>query len=762
MKEKVLKTTIIQMIGVVMAQCILISYNPIGIAFFAASYALSAYRWVTFPVMLLSMSTVFGIIDLSKYAMIMLVIIACYGLLEIKKKKVSSIFLAILTGVSIFVLELTDTLMTPLDLQKIILNFFVGILAAGLTLIFYKAIEAIQSVKRNSILKNEEMISIAIVIGLIMYYITGLQILPSGISEAVIYFVILYFGYRYGAGMGAIIGSACGIVLSIAQGSLEILGIMCALGILVGTFRELGKAGSVIAFCCGVISASYLFNGLGLELDQIKGVIISSAVFVLLPRRVLYKQEKGYATEPMSEDIHNSDNYGLTSIAESFNKLASSFSNLPAKRTSLRKSDVEDVFEEVSNNFCRNCEKCTYCWNDTANKTYEETKTLLRIAENGNAICIEDIPKSFMEKCSNTSAFISEINHLFDRARLNLIWYNKLVESREAVAGQLKEVAVIIEDYSKNVYNFVSLESEQEELIRHKLRAHRIVMKKIVMIERKNHIREIIITAKTERGGCVTAKDMAKILGDIIGKNLKTMKDCKKLVSNEYSTYNIIEDTNFYVMHGTARKMNDDEKVSGDNFAIMDFGLGQMLASLSDGMGSGLCAYKDSETVIELLEQLLESGFSEEVSLKLINSVMLLNTNSESPATLDMAIIDLYSGLCDFIKLGAASTFIKRGNWVESLKSTTLPVGVLNNIDIESVNKKLYNGDFIIMVSDGITDTVSGEDKEREISKIIMDIESKNPNEIANHILEKTLINSEGVYNDDMTVLVIGLWEKCA
>lgn len=762
MKQKIFKTAIIQMIGVIMAQSLVLSYNPIGIAFFAASYALMEYRWITFPLMLISMATVMSILDLSKYAMVMLVIIACYGLFEFKKKKISQYFLAILAGTAVFLMEFSDSLMVPLDQNKVLMSFFVGILAGTLTLVFYKAIETIKNMKRGAVLKNEEMISVASVLGIVLYYLSGLDLLPAGVSEMAIYFCILYFGYRYGAGMGAIVGSACGIALGIGQQNIEIVGIMCLLGILSGTFRELGKIGSVVAFCCGLLLAYTLFSGNGIEVNQFKGLIASSVIFLLLPRRVIYRHEKDYGPEDPAPDLSLYNNGRLSSMAESFGKLSSTFSNLPTKKTGLSKTELSDVFDEVSSNFCRSCENCEHCWKESAYKTFEETKPLLKIAENGNAISIEDIPGSFKQRCIKINSFVSEVNHLFERARLNLIWYNKLVESREAVAGQLKEVAGIIEDYSKNIYNFVFLEKEKEEYIRNKLKANRIIMKKIVVLERKNHIKEIVITAKTERGECVTAKDMANILGSLLNKNLKPMKDCKKLVNNEFSTFNISEDTNFYVMHGMAKRNNGEEEVSGDNFAILDFGQGQMLASLSDGMGSGIYAYKDSETVIELLEQLLESGFSEEVSLKLINSVMLLNSNAETPATLDMAVMDLYSGICDFIKLGAATTFIKRGSWVEAIKSTTLPVGVVNQIDIESLSKKLYNGDFIIMVSDGITDAVSGEDKEKEISRIIMDIESKNPNEVANGILEKTIENSSGAHEDDMTVLVIGLWEKCA
>ena len=91
-------------------------------------------------------------------------------------------------------------------------------------------------------------------------------------------------------------------------------------------------------------------------------------------------------------------------------------------------------------------------------------------------------------------------------------------------------------------------------------------------------------------------------------------------------------------------------------------------------MGCGTSACIESETVIELLEQLLDSGFDPDCALKMINSVMVMNSLDEHPATLDYGIIDLHSGMCDLVKIGAAATFVKRGKWVETIKSTSMPL----------------------------------------------------------------------------------------
>lgn len=167
-----------------------------------------------------------------------------------------------------------------------------------------------------------------------------------------------------------------------------------------------------------------------------------------------------------------------------------------------------------------------------------------------------------------------------------------------------------------------------------------------------------------------------------------------------------------------------------------------------------------SEMVVDLLEQLLESGFCESTALKLVNSVLLTGNQWQEPAAVDMALIDRYSGICRFLKMGAACTYIKRGNWVECIKSTSLPMGVFGEVDVETITKKLYNGDFVIMISDGIVDSLNCEDKEETIGRIIMDISTSSPREMAVQILSRSLVLSDGIPKDDMTVICTGVWDK--
>jgi stage II sporulation protein E len=182
--------------------------------------------------------------------------------------------------------------------------------------------------------------------------------------------------------------------------------------------------------------------------------------------------------------------------------------------------------------------------------------------------------------------------------------------------------------------------------------------------------------------------------------------------------------------------------------------------TLSDGMGTGEAACEESESVVELLEQFIEAGFRKESAIKLINSILVLKSEEQTFSTIDLSVINLYTGECDFIKIGASTTFIKRNNRVETISSTTLPVGVLNQVDYEAITKKLYDGDFVIMVTDGVIDCIPGNEKERFLEEFILDLRMNNPKEVANAVLNQALELNQWVPKDDMTVLVAGFWKK--
>ena len=270
---------------------------------------------------------------------------------------------------------------------------------------------------------------------------------------------------------------------------------------------------------------------------------------------------------------------------------------------------------------------------------------------------------------------------------------------------------------------------------------------------------EIHVTARSMKRQKVTVKEVVRAVTETTGRKFVLPGDSAQMIGQEYMTIVCMEGPVFYTMQGTARIGKGCAQISGDNFTLMEMPGGRQVAALSDGMGSGEEACRESTLVIELLEELLSAGFPEKTAIQMINTTLVMGREEIHYSTVDMSVFDLYSGECEFIKAGASSTFIRRKDSVEHLSSTSLPIGVMNSIEIDSVKRKLCDGDFVIMVTDGVLDALPVGEQDILLETIIQGSAISNPKEMAHHVLEQVLNWTGKEPEDDMTVLAIGIWE---
>lgn len=187
---------------------------------------------------------------------------------------------------------------------------------------------------------------------------------------------------------------------------------------------------------------------------------------------------------------------------------------------------------------------------------------------------------------------------------------------------------------------------------------------------------------------------------------------------------------------------------------------GKKGAALSDGMGSGEAACKESTMVVEMLEELLEAGFPVKTAIQIMNTALVIGRDDVRFSTIDVSLFDLYSGTCEFVKAGASATFIKKKEGVERISSATLPIGVIQEIDIDVEKRELESGDFVIMVTDGVMDALPTGEQETLMETFILEAAINNPKELAHHLLGRVLEWTGELPLDDMTILVIGIWKR--
>lgn len=206
---------------------------------------------------------------------------------------------------------------------------------------------------------------------------------------------------------------------------------------------------------------------------------------------------------------------------------------------------------------------------------------------------------------------------------------------------------------------------------------------------------------------------------------------------------------------GYASCARDQDFTCGDSFLAAPLGQGKYLLVLSDGMGAGYEARKESRTAVELLRDLLVAGFPQELALRLVNLVLLLRSPLESFATLDVAVLDLIQGCGTFTKLGACPTFLLRDTQVLTIKPQSLPIGILEDIPVEAVEEELLPGDVLVMVSDGVLEAHRElEEKDKWFVAALRRVSDCHPQELAERLLKQAVALTGGHPVDDMSVAV--------
>ena len=665
MKENIIRKIGVQMMGVAAALCTVGNYNPVGFAYFAALYMEKGQRIFAFPVIFAVIAAAMPAIPAIKYLLAMMTYALAMGFLEARNGSVKRSTAGILAVFCLLSIQCAGALMIREPRYELLAGVCEGVLVFALVQLFQIGVKGILYRKSGEAFGNEETAVIGILFGIFLYALRGQRLFTVAVGPVSMYLGILLFSYRHGIGMGAMVGAACGMVMTLWHGDGSMLGMLCALGIMAGIFRALGRLGSTAGFLLGVWLLGTLYAPFLLEIDQLMGAVLGSLFFLILPRSVAYRLEQG-------------------------------------RRGILTDGGLE-----------------------------EKRGRLVELAE------------SFKSLSRSIGRFHTQNDLSF------------------AASVQLSETAALLEDMTEQLGEHRN-RGKQETAVWRALERARFEVRYVHIVRQQNGRERIQIEMRSVGGRIATMREVCAHVSKGYGRKVRVCSEGKTIVNREYAVYGFGEEPNFMVLHGASGVTKTGEIVSGDNFSCTELMEGQLLMGIVDGMGSGGEASEDSEEIIGLLEDLLKAGYEEETALRLVNSVLLGKENGEASTAVDLAITDLYSGKCSFYKSGAAATFIKRNQWVEVMKSTSLPIGVLREVDYESAYKKLYDGDYIIMVSDGVLDVFEGENKEEELGRLLMDINTKNPKDMADELLMAVREYSGQNIMDDMTVLVTGIWQRTA
>lgn len=186
---------------------------------------------------------------------------------------------------------------------------------------------------------------------------------------------------------------------------------------------------------------------------------------------------------------------------------------------------------------------------------------------------------------------------------------------------------------------------------------------------------------------------------------------------------------------------------TGDSMGMREAG-GELLLMLSDGMGTGPEAHKESAAAVALLGDLLSVGFELENALECVNRLLLLRKKDDMYATLDAALIELKTGSARFVKFGAPPSYILRDGKVITVYAEALPLGVVSDARPAVQSAALKHGDALILMTDGAFDALGTE----LFASLLEKVYAANTADDAAEALLRCAREKSG--NDDISVLV--------
>ena len=758
------KGWILSIIGFLLGRAVILStVSPFAIAFLATVWFIKRAHigkvMLAILIGALSYSSMQGIF----ISIAMLVFIFLAGLF--KKVKHTYIVMPVLVFISTIAPRLfLSSISAQLTAYEWMLLFVEGILGTVLVLIFMQSMPLLSPERYQPTLKNEEIICMIILIASILTGMIGWEMYGVAFEQVFSRYIVLLLAYVGGAAIGSTVGVVAGLILSLADvANLYQMSLLAFSGVLGGLLKE-GKKPGVAA---GLMVGTFLVGIYGSASTLVPSIIETSVAIMLffITPAVWFKQLAKYVPgtvehsneqEQYLQKVRNVTAKRVEQFSDVFEALSKSFSTPETTDgdSAETKRETDYFLSKVTESTCQRCFMKERCWQKEFDTTYSLMESLKEDLADGKEPK-RSLMREFSNHCVKSNKVLGAMEEEITAYEANQQLKKQVRESKRLVADQLQGVSEVMEDFAQEILKERQYHEEQELEIIRALKQMGIELEKldIYQLEKGNIDIEMTLSFYDYRGE--GAKLIAPVLSDILNEMIIVKEEEISPFPNGYCYLSFGSAKAYVIETGVASAAKGGGLVSGDSYTLMELGAGKYAMAISDGMGNGRRAREESEETLRLLQQILETGMPEKVAIKSINSILSLRTTDEMFATLDLAMIDLHNAFARFLKIGSTPSFIKRGQNMFNIEASNLPMGIIPEFDVDIVNEQFKAGDLLIMMSDGIFDGPKHvANTDMWFKRKLRHIQTDDPQEIADLLLEEVIRTRSGEIEDDMTILV--------
>lgn len=752
--KKILTNLTYFLLGIISSRSFVFGgYAPFGSALVAAS-PFSNLFFVTAGAVLGCLFP-FPIKDSIRYMATILAVVAIrWTLNELKSIKNHPLFAPliamtpmIVTGIALSAVHSELTI-----IATIIMCITEGLLCAASTYFFSKTFSIINSNRGLTALTQQELSCTFLTICIALLAFSNINIGYISLGHVLGITAILFCSYYGSVSSGCIAGVTTGVVFGLVNTDISyITGAFAFGGLIAGLFSPVGKFATVIAFALSNLVITLQTGNSEIIITSIYEIMVSSFIFMVIPKSAcgklnqIFKSDNGvYSCNSIAKNIMMKLDFSantLSNVSECIDAVATKFKE-------INLTDTPVIFKKTSDSICKYCGLKTLCWEKELDKTNSVFEKLTPKLKKDLPIEPSDFPSDFINRCSKTALLTKTINQYHENLKSNVIAQRRVDEIRAVVYEQFCGMSDMLLDLKDDLANVEKYDTVTAEKLSSLLNNIGITTSQVsCKIDESNRMSVEIVASKNNIDTILkrdTAKQINKICDRLMDKPMITCSD-------NFSRIHFSQRPNLTINFGIRQHTCNNKGLCGDSFSYFNDGNGNMIFIISDGMGTGGRAAVDAAMASGIMAKLIKAGLGFDCALKIVNSALLVKSNEESLATLDIIKINMFSGKTQIMKAGAPTTFIRKNNKILRVDSPSLPTGILTDVSFSKDDCTLKAGDCILMISDGIC-ACGDEWVEKELLKWS---DKEDEKEFSTRIVKQAQFRRDDGRDDDITAIAI-------
>lgn len=553
-------------------------------------------------------------------------------------------------------------------------------------------------------------------------------------------FVILLASRLSGVGAGIVCAFCFGLGLSLY--SYEPAAVACFVfiaavsGVFSNAPRVLNVAAAIVAF---VIFTFYFNTDYYDAAFKIGAIAVGGILYAVIPAKALSNVKEFFFSSHERAAVRFMI---CKSRAETGNALLDSadiFDSMAGYMT-RRNGEKQPQKDRLYNACCIHCDNLAVC-NRAGFK--ESLEQILDTASQKGRVTVADIPDQLSRCCVRLSRLVKSASEIDDAVRANAMRSSFEQDARSVISSQLGGVAAALRTIAANHGAAPVFDKTREKVLIEELNYRGISCAECLIAGES-----IALIVRSE---CVDKQIIEKTAAKIMRRGYRITGTDDTVLAG-FCALVLSPEPKYNVLLGSAGTPKVSGEKSGDTHSFIRLDDSRLMIALCDGMGSGENASKISEASIGLVESFYKAGFSTELVLYSVNRFLSL-TLEESFSALDICVIDLNTAQADIIKLGSPAAYIKKKDVIQRIDSQSLPIGADETVRPSVVSLNLDPGDILVFTSDGVSDCFEGD----RLAASVLNVNTVNPQTLAECVMEKTLQACRNKPKDDSTVITARL-----